>query len=536
MVRTHITTLVALLALLSANFVSAFGLGEITLSSYLNQPFEAEIELLDVGDLTTNEIIPKLASAKDFSNVGLQRGFFLTELEFKVVFDAKQSRNYITITSSEPVTEPYLDFLIEFLWPEGRLLREYTVLLDPPSYAAQAQQSQQVPVVANNVANAVATNIQQAAPQTAPERQQASPSAQSVESVPAESVSNASPVTHRTVTTAPKDTLWSLASRERPVETVSVQQTMLAIQELNPEAFDHNNINYLKKNQVLRIPSEDQIRSLATREALGVVADQNREWAGRTLASGGTLPVDTAKLVGSRQVTPIQDGNSSADQMKLVADSGSDGSAVGTQNGSGTGANADEALRGSRQTSQLLSENNALQSQLETSEKLISLKDRQIAELQARLAEQGKETSTEAGEELSNVIERVAVAEAESEMSEPEIAELETSTTDEELEIAQAMEEAENDAQAADSSDFSESAEVAQDGELDFETTENAELATTTPDKSKFTPPPIQEEPGLFEQTWFLALVGIFVLLVFGGLGFFLYKRRVASSGKPGCF
>jgi pilus assembly protein FimV len=537
MVRTHITTLVALLALLAANFTLAFGLGEITLKSYLNQPFDAEIELLNIGDLTENEVIPKLASPKDFENVGLERAFFLTELEFEVILDEKQAKNYISIKSNEPVTEPYLDFLVEFLWPEGRLLREYTVLLDPPSYAAQAPQNTQAPVVA--------LNNQQSSPQNTTNIQPAPTQDQKVESVPAPATSApatqsaAAPVSNRTITTSPKDTLWSLASRERPVETVSVQQTMLAIQELNPDAFDHDNINYLKKNQVLRMPTEDQIRSLATREAMGIVADQNREWAGRTLANGGTLPADTAKLVGNRQVTPMQDGALSGDQMKLVADSGAEGSAIGTYGGTGSGANADDALRGTRQTKQLLVEKKALMSQVETSEKLISLKDRQIAELQARLAEQGKDTQTDLDQEVNNVIERVAVAEQEmelAELDEPLDSEVDTSETDnEELEIAKAMAEAESDAETAGDSGFSDEEtsdssaqdENAQEEELSFETTENAELATSEKDKTM--PEPVAE-PGLFEQTWFLAVIGLLVLLLLGGLGFFLYKRRLASA------
>ena len=111
MVRTYISALVALIALVSANFSYAFGLGEITLNSYLNQPFDAEIEILDKGDLTKEEILPKLASDKDFDNVGVQKNFFLTRLQFEVVFDG--DRNYIKITSKEAVNEPYLDFLVE---------------------------------------------------------------------------------------------------------------------------------------------------------------------------------------------------------------------------------------------------------------------------------------------------------------------------------------------------------------------------------------------------------------------------------------
>ena len=106
----------------------------MTLKSALNQPLVAEIELLEVRDLASNEVVPNLATAEEFSKAGVDRQYFLTDLKFTPVLKPN-GKSVIRVTSNKPVREPYLNFLVEVLWPNGRLLREYTLLLDPPTYS-----------------------------------------------------------------------------------------------------------------------------------------------------------------------------------------------------------------------------------------------------------------------------------------------------------------------------------------------------------------------------------------------------------------
>ena len=115
--RILVRATVVAITLLFANVGFAVGLGEITLKSYLNQPFNAEIELLSVGDLSEEEIISKLAVPKDFANAGINREYFLTQLKFAVFLKGENNRDYIAVTSNHPVNEPFLDFLVELLWP-----------------------------------------------------------------------------------------------------------------------------------------------------------------------------------------------------------------------------------------------------------------------------------------------------------------------------------------------------------------------------------------------------------------------------------
>ena len=119
---------------LYSGMAPALGLGEITLHSALNQPFEAEIELLEVGDLGAQDLRVGLAPAEVFSRSGVERFYFLNDLRFTPLLQG--SRSVIRVVSNRPVREPYLNFIVEVARPNGQLLREYTVLLDPPGSSA----------------------------------------------------------------------------------------------------------------------------------------------------------------------------------------------------------------------------------------------------------------------------------------------------------------------------------------------------------------------------------------------------------------
>ncbi|RON12579.1 FimV/HubP family polar landmark protein [Pseudomonas frederiksbergensis] len=108
----------------------ALGLGEITQHSALNQPFNADIALVDAGGLEEGELSVSLATADEFSRAGIERVFFLNNLKFTPIL--RGNRSLIRVTSSKPVKEPFLNFLVQLNQPNGRLLHEYTVLIDPP--------------------------------------------------------------------------------------------------------------------------------------------------------------------------------------------------------------------------------------------------------------------------------------------------------------------------------------------------------------------------------------------------------------------
>ena len=257
--------------LMASSQLLALGLGELTLDSSLSQPLKAEVHLVDTKGLTEWDIKPSLASQEDFDRAGVDRVFFLTKIDFKVEGDR------ILLTTRESINEPFLNFLIELNWPAGRVLREYTVLLDPPTYDEENYQ----PLV---VAPAMETTESELVVAT-PEQ----PAMVNKWSEPA------SPGTYKVQT---NDTLWAIALKNRPSGDITPQQMMLALQEENPHAFINGNINRLKSHQVLRIPNEQQIRSIGISAAIAEVARQNRalpsataqiDATGRTSAMAGEV-------------------------------------------------------------------------------------------------------------------------------------------------------------------------------------------------------------------------------------------------------
>ena len=135
----------AMLGAMATGNVVALGLGEIDLKSALNQPLNAEVELLSATDAELQELKVTIGSSKAFANAGIERPLFLTKLRFEVKTSA-DGKPVVRISSRDAVQEPFLDFLLELSWSKGRLLREYTVLVDPPVTMPAAAPALQAPV------------------------------------------------------------------------------------------------------------------------------------------------------------------------------------------------------------------------------------------------------------------------------------------------------------------------------------------------------------------------------------------------------
>ena len=277
--KIHPTLAVGVLAAAAVPHHSwALGLGEITLFSYRNEPFRAEVELLESDALSDSDVHVDLASDAEFERLGVSREFFLTRIDFEIESD--ESGRHIVLTTEAPLREPYLDFVIEARWPDGRLLREYTVLIDLPprqNVSATAGAGSDSGVTATESARSDVADVASEAPAPREYDTGVSP--------------RPSPGAEYLVTS--NDTLWRIAS-EGAAEGVSVEQTMLEIVAANPAAFQGGNINGLKSGYVLRIPGPEDIRvDLAT--ALDEVAIQNDEWRQviSRAAQGLTLVADS---------------------------------------------------------------------------------------------------------------------------------------------------------------------------------------------------------------------------------------------------
>ncbi|AWY43805.1 peptidoglycan-binding protein [Pseudomonas putida] len=339
---------IAAASALSSGMAHALGLGELTLKSAQNQPLVAEIELLDVKELTAAEVVPSLASPEDFAKAGVDRQAFLNDLTFTPVLNPG-GKSILRVTSSKPLSEPMVKFLVQVMWPNGRLLRDYSVLLDPSKFSPQTAEAAAQP-----------------APQT-----------------------GTTPVTGATkpsqYTTTPRDTLWEIAAKAR--NGGSIQQTMLAIQALNPDAFIDGNINRLKTGQVLRLPDQAQSTSLPQPKAIAEVAAQNTAWrqGRRYVAKPGTgqQQLDATNR-GTGEVLPTQVAGDKLSLVSAQAGARGKGAAGDAKALSNKLAVTQESLDTTRRDNEELKSRMAdLQSQLDKLQRLIELKNNQLAKLQA---------------------------------------------------------------------------------------------------------------------------------------------------------
>lgn len=353
------------LGCLQASSALALGLGELKLESFLNQPLDASVDLLNVGNLHEDEIKVRLATREDFKRLGMDRSFFLTSIRFEVVVEDGRAR--IVMTSDDPVLEPYLDFIVEARWPTGRLLREYTVLIDPPAF------SQATPVVS------ASQRVEEVEGIPAPGKKKALVSSSGTQvdvrksnlgpgEMPQRNFNagaGAAPAPGDRYMIKRDDTLWQIASSARPAGA-TVHQTMLDIQRLNPDAFVNNNINRVKAGYIIYLPSAADISSADVESALAQVREQNAAWregrdAELAVAAGPSLRI------------------SAQDEEPAAA-------ALETRGTIGSGSGADIDAAGAASQGDVSGSGGALDDRVATLERIVDLKDEQIAALQAALA------------------------------------------------------------------------------------------------------------------------------------------------------
>jgi pilus assembly protein FimV len=333
--------------LLGPSLSWALGLGEIHLNSSLNEPMNAEIDLIAAAPDELTALRATLASREAFTRYGIDKPPFLSTLTFKVG-KGKDGRDALLVRSTDAIPEPFVTFLVEVNWARGRLMREYTVLLDPPVYTPGETPSTSAPV---NAPSTVATPPRRAAPGNvapAPESATSAPPVSSaVSATPVRAPSNAT-----SYRVSQGDTLSKIAHSLQagsPATAANIDQTMMALYRSNPEAFG-GNINILRRGSILRVPDADEIAALNQREAASEVHRQMNAWRGseNAAATNGHL----------RLVTP-----------------GTGGGATGT--GSANAVNAEAQALKDRVKD--------LESQLAESKRLIDIRNTELSQLQRKL-------------------------------------------------------------------------------------------------------------------------------------------------------
>lgn len=400
------TIFLSLISTLASPWVMGLGLGEIKLKSTLNQPLYAEIQLTQTKDLTDREILVGLASAADFARVGVDRPGFLGDLKFQVVMDPGKGP-LVRITSSKAVVEPYLNFIVQAQWPSGKLLREYTVLVDLPTYGGDEDVSAAPPVSRPATsAPKVETQLTQA-PETPrarvnrPAAAAATPRPKAPRPAPVaeEPPLDAKPSGDTYGPVADNDTLWKIARANRPAGA-SIQQTMLAIQKLNPDAFINGNINLLRKGQTLRLPAAGEAAQVAASDAARQVASKPPA-ARKAPAEESTGPqLDASKSVAK---TEAKSANLEG-RVKLSSSNSAEGSKSGRGAGKDTGnkealsneltITKEELDAKSRESADLNARLKAVDEQIENTEKLIQVNSEEMRKLELAIEKNKQSTAT----------------------------------------------------------------------------------------------------------------------------------------------
>lgn len=313
----------------------ALGLGDIRLNSSLNAPLDAEIAL----DATPDELTAlraAVASRDTFSRYGLDFPSFLGSVTLTQT-RGSDGRPVIRVRSTEAITEPFVTFLVEVNWPRGRLVREYTMLLDPPVYTPVVQAPS--PVTAPRTGETPRAGTIERAPDQA----EPAPTSEPADTTPFVEPSASAGDSYEVVR---GDTLSSIQRRLNPAEAAAARQWMVAVYQANPQAFD-NNMNMLRAGSVLRIPDATAVASVDPAMASAEIRRQFTAWRGPAATTGAE-----------------------PGRLRLVPPS---------EPGAGTG----DAGARERELEGRVSD---LESQLAESQRLLELRNAELAQLQQRLA------------------------------------------------------------------------------------------------------------------------------------------------------
>ncbi|MCF6354066.1 MAG: hypothetical protein L3J26_03025 [Candidatus Polarisedimenticolaceae bacterium] len=363
-------------ALLMPGGAFALGLGEIHLKSALNQTFDAKIDLLSVKADELDGVKVTLATQEAFERAGVDRLFILTKLRYEPDLN-EEGKPVIHVTSRQAIREPFLNFLIEVNWAKGRLIREYTVLLDPPVTLDRKPAPVAPPATEPSapVAKAARQPLSEPSPPaTVRERP----------TVPYTGVGEYGPV-------MANESLWRIASKTKP-QGATVEQMMMALQRKNPQAFSGQNVNNLKRGSILRMPTQEEIDLLSVREARAEFSNQVAAWkASRAMVAASDAGSEPEATADKKQPAP-------ASKLELASvrpegeGKGGESEGDGTEEITSRLENelilAREQFESAKQErNDLSSQVSQLESQLTDLENLLVVRNEQLARLQNELSQ-----------------------------------------------------------------------------------------------------------------------------------------------------
>jgi len=370
-------------AVLLSSAASAAGLGKLTVLSALGQPLRAEIELTTTAGEDASSLAVKLASTEAFRAANIEFNPALLSLRFNV--EQRAGRQIIRVSSTQPLNEPFVDMLLELSWNNGRLVREYTFLLDPAELRA-TQPAQ----VAAEAPRAVAAAPRPAAAQPAP----TAPVAQAPQEAPrppAPTPRAAEPAidTPSSYRVRQGDTLSRIATRLKPAD-ISLDMMLVALYRANPDAFIGQNMNRLKSGQILKVPDADALRGTDGAEAGSVVvahaADFNayrNKLAGQVASAAPQRTPEAGQSAAGKITAKVEErptaARESQDKLQLSKatqpTTGASGAAPAT-------ANAEDTIARQKELDQAQERVKELERNVNDLEQLMTVKSRPGSEAQ----------------------------------------------------------------------------------------------------------------------------------------------------------
>ena len=321
--KTAIAAATAALLTLSTTGAMALSLGRITVQSALGEPLRAEIEVPDINAEEAATLRTAVALPEAFTAAGLEYNAALSSLQ-ATLQRRGDGRAYIRLTSDRPINDPFVDMILETSWSSGRIVRDYTMLFDPPSLRRPAAVAPTLPQVAPPAVTrpAAPSPAAQPSPEAGRPTNQ-TPSAQAPAAKPVPAPTNQG---DKKVVVQPGDTATKIAANTRE-SGVSLDQMLVAMLRGNPDAFINNNIDRIRSGAVINVPTSDQANSVPAPEATRILRAESKDFGGfkRALASNApTTAVAAAdrKTSGTIESKVVESNPKAAAPDKLTLSKG----------------------------------------------------------------------------------------------------------------------------------------------------------------------------------------------------------------------
>jgi pilus assembly protein FimV len=366
---------------LAAPLAHAAGLGRITVLSPLGQPLNAEIDVVALRPAEEEGLTARLGSLEAFRQAGIEPGAVHSGM--RVALERRGGRTLIRVTTAQPVNEPFLDLLVELQWNAGRLVREYTLLLDPPDYKGpQAIAAAPPPKPAAPTAQPLPPLESKPAPEP-----QASPSAgEPAPTIAASAPAAAPPAAGASYEVKRGDTLGAIARQHLP-PGVTLNQMLIAIYRANPEAFIRENVNLVRAGRILSIPDGGSLGTVDLQEANRLVRAHHAEFNEyRSRLAAAPAKADAASgqraVEGQIEAKPEAPAPSAPqEQLRLSKADPAKPAAPGAR-----AAQEDDAVARERALNEAQSRVADLEKNVADLQKLLELKNQQLAELEKKAA------------------------------------------------------------------------------------------------------------------------------------------------------